>query len=77
MDRLDGLAATLLSSTASFAALVSLLKRKGVLSDQDEREMYEQALLMLETSQADEPDCGPLYELARNVIEEQLKPNGD
>ncbi|RRY08842.1 hypothetical protein [Brucella anthropi] len=76
MDRLDGLAATLLSSTACFAALVSTLKRKGVLNDQEEHEMYEQALLMLETSQAEEPDCAPLYELARNVIEEQLKPSG-
>lgn len=74
MDKLDGLAATLLSSTATFAALVSVLRRKSVLSEEDEREMYEQALLLLETSQADDPDCGFLYELARNVIEEQLKP---
>lgn len=75
MDKLDGLAATLLSSTATFAALVSVLKRKAVLSHEDEREMYEQALLMLETSQGDDPDCSFIYELARNVIEEQLKPD--
>ncbi|MEN5275737.1 hypothetical protein ABE527_02190 [Brucella sp. TWI432] len=77
MENFDGIAATLLSSTATFAALVSLLKRKAILSDEDEREMYEHALLLLETSQADEPDCGPIYELARNVIEEQLKSHGE
>lgn len=77
MEKIDGLAAALLSSTATFAALVSILKRKNVLSGEDEREMYEQALLMLETSQADDPDCSFIYELARKVIEEQLKPDGE
>ncbi|MEE9924008.1 MAG: hypothetical protein PBV01_11670 [Brucella anthropi] len=74
MDKTDGLAATLLSSTASFAALMLLLKRKGLISVDDEREMYEEALLLLETRQGDDPETNHLYELARAVIEDQLRP---
>ncbi len=69
----DAIAATLLSSTASFAALMMLLKRKGIIDDFDEREMYEEALLILEANQGDDPSTNHLYEMAREVIEAQLR----
>ncbi|WP_273794147.1 hypothetical protein [Brucella intermedia] len=70
--KIDSLAGTLLSSCASFAALVLLLKRKGVLSEAEEREMYEEALLFLEANQGDDSTTNHIYELAREVIEAQL-----
>ncbi|WP_025199080.1 hypothetical protein [Brucella sp. BO2] len=50
-EKIDWLAGTLLSSCANFAALMLILKRKGVLTEAEEREMYEEALLFLEVNQ--------------------------
>ena len=72
-DKVDGLAGTLLSSCATFAALILMLKRKGVLTEAEEREMYEEALLFLEINQADDTATNHIYEMARDVIEAQLK----
>lgn len=71
--RLDAVAASNLSSAAILAALVGALGEKGVLSATEVREIYEQALLLLESGQGSEPEVQPIYEMARVVIEEQLK----
>jgi hypothetical protein len=49
-----------------------LLGAKGILSDEEVRAVYEQALYLLETHQAEnEPEMRPVYEAAREVIEAQ------
>jgi hypothetical protein len=71
--RIDAIAASDLSSAAILAALIGMLGAKGVLSDKEVREVYEQALLLLESHQGTEPELAPIFEAAREVIEEQLR----
>lgn len=71
--RLDALAASDLSSAAILAALIGMLGAKGTLSDEEVREIYEQALFLLESHQGEEPEMRPIYEAAREIIEEQLR----
>jgi hypothetical protein len=54
-----------------------MLGAKGILSDEEVREVYEQALYLLETHQAEnEPEMRSIYEAAREeVIEAQLGPD--
>ncbi len=73
MDKIDALAASGLVSSATLAALVARLRRIGAFSAQDEREVYEHALMLLEQGQAASPDMEPVYAAAREVIEEQLR----
>jgi hypothetical protein len=72
--RIDAIAASDLSSAAILAALIGALGAKGVLSDDEVREVYEQALYLLEAHQGNEPEARPIYEAAREIIEEQLLP---
>jgi hypothetical protein len=60
-----------LSSSALLLALIGVLKAKGILSDADETNVYETALLLLEESEAND-DTGAV-ELAREVIEAHLE----
>jgi hypothetical protein len=72
--RIDAIAASDLSSAAILGALISVLGAKGILSDEDVREVYEQALLLLEAHQADAaPELDGIFEAAREVIEAQLR----
>jgi hypothetical protein len=73
--RIDALAASDLSSAAILAALIGALGAKGILADEEVREVYEQALYLLETHQGDEPETRPIYEAAREIIEAQLRPD--
>jgi hypothetical protein len=41
------------------------------------REVYEQALYLLEWHQGTEPEVQPIYEAAREIIEAQLRPDAD
>jgi hypothetical protein len=41
------------ASTSILAALVAELQRKGILTDEETRAVYEQALLLLENSPGD------------------------
>ena len=66
--------AVALSTSAITAALVFRLRRLGILDEQGEREIYEHALLMLEEGQVDD-DSG-VFDAARELIEEQLRPEG-
>jgi hypothetical protein len=74
--RLDAIAASDLVSSSVLAALVGMLGAKGILSDEEVREVYEQALYLLETHQGDEAETRPIYEAAREIIEAQLRPEG-
>jgi hypothetical protein len=73
--RIDAIAASDLSSAAILAALTGALGAKGVLSDDEGREIYEQAQYLLETHQGDEPEARSVYEAAREIIEAQLLPD--
>jgi hypothetical protein len=71
--RIDALAASDLSSAAILASLIGMLGAKGILSDSEVREVYEQALYLLDAHQGDEPEARPIYEAAREIIEAQLR----
>lgn len=75
--RIDAVAASDLSSAAILAALIGTLGAKGILSDGEVREVYEQALYLLESHQGSEPEVKPIYEAAREIIEAQLRPDQD
>ena len=52
------------------AALIQSMIRKNIITDEEGHEIYEQALLMLETSQA---VCPKVFEAARELIEQHLR----
>ena len=71
-ERMDALAAIALSSAAIQAALISHLKTIGLLGDQDVHEIYERALLMLETADTS-AESKQIFGAARELIEEHLR----
>jgi hypothetical protein len=72
--RIDTIAASDLSSAAILASLIGMLGAKGVISDEEVREVYEQALYLLEQHQADAAlELDSIYVAAREVIEAQLR----
>ncbi|MEL7398080.1 MAG: hypothetical protein AAFN44_17100 [Pseudomonadota bacterium] len=63
-----------LVSSSLIAALIRKLAEKGVLSDMDTREIYDDALHSLEVGQADaDAETQEMYRLAREVIEGPLR----
>lgn len=75
--RIGAVAASDLVSASVLASLVGMLGAKGILSDEEVREVYEQALYLLETQQSTDEDMAPIYEAAREIIEAQLRPAAD
>jgi hypothetical protein len=73
MKPIDAVAASGMVSSATLAALVSMLKRKHLISAQDEREIYEHALMLLEMDQGRAPEMARITGAAREVIEAQLR----
>jgi hypothetical protein len=71
--RINAVAAGDLVSAATLAALIGMLGAKGILSDQEVREVYEQALFLLEQQQGTDPGLEPIYQAAREVIEAQMR----
>jgi hypothetical protein len=70
-------AAVALSTSAILAALVQSLHDKGLLNGEETVEVYEQALLLLETQQAQAdrtPAYGEVIAMARELIEQHLRP---
>ena len=63
-----------LVSASLIAALIPALVNTGALSPRGAREIYENALLMIETHQGDDPAVGRIYEAARELIETYLRP---
>ena len=64
--------ASSLMAGALQAATIQSMVRKGIITDEEGHEIYEHALLMLETSQAvsSSPD---VFEAARELIEQHLR----
>lgn len=75
--RINAVAASDLVSASVLASLVGMLGAKGILSDEEVREVYEQALYLLETQQGTDEEMAPIYEAAREIIEAQLRPDGN
>jgi hypothetical protein len=74
--RINSIAASDLVSASVLASLIAMLGAKGVISDDEVREVYDQALYLLEAHQAEsEPETRPIYEAAREIIEAQLRPD--
>ncbi|WP_416193387.1 hypothetical protein [Nitrobacter sp. TKz-YC01] len=73
LDPLEAIAASELASASLFASLVPALIDSGALSSLGAREIYENALLMLETRQGSEPGMQRVYEAARGIIEARLR----
>jgi len=65
--------AVALSNSATLAALISHLRRIGAVSAEAERDIYENALEMLEEGQGD--DHSGVFAAARDLIGEHLKPH--
>jgi hypothetical protein len=74
METLKTVTSSHLASAAIVAALVSTLQSKGLLSDQDVKDTYEHALLMIEAQQS-ESEMAEIYEAARELIEQHLRPD--
>lgn len=76
--RIDAVAASDLVSASVLASLIGALAGKGIFTDDEVREVYEQALYLLELRQAGGGgDMAPVYEAAREIIEVQLRVEGE
>lgn len=64
--------AVALSTSSILASLVLHLKNAGVITSEQQREIYEDALLMLEEGQGD--DDSSVFIAARELIEMHLRP---
>ena len=74
LDTLESVAVSELVSSALIASLIPTLVERGVLTSEDAHDVYENALLMIETQQDDEPAVQRIYEAARELIEARLRP---
>jgi hypothetical protein len=68
-------AASSLMAGALQAAMIQTLIRKHLITNEEGREIYEQALLMLETNQT-KCSAPVIFEAAREMIEQHLRGNG-
>jgi hypothetical protein len=73
--RVHAVAASDMVCTAVLTSLVRALIGKGVLTSREVREIYENALLMLETQQGYEPEISTIIHAARGIIQAQLRPD--
>jgi hypothetical protein len=71
---LESIAASELVTASMMASLIPALVDIGVLSPRGAREIYENALLLIETQQGDDPSSKRIYEAARELIEWRLRP---
>jgi hypothetical protein len=71
--RISAVAASDLVSASVLASLIGMLGAKGILSDEEVREVYEQALFLREQQQATDVGMTPIYEAARGIIESQMR----
>jgi hypothetical protein len=72
LSPLHAATASSLMAGALQAALIQSLLRKQIITDEEGREIYEQALLMLETTQA-RASTQEVFEAARELIEQHLR----
>lgn len=73
LEPLKANTAVVLSNSAVLASLVRCLAMKGVLSVDECREIYEQALLLLEEQAGASVDSVDVFDAARELIEQHLR----
>ena len=59
--------------SAMVSALIQRLIHKGIITSAEGREIYEDALLMLEHSQTRHTDSQEIFAAAREMIEQHLR----
>jgi hypothetical protein len=74
LDPLESVAVSELVSSSLLASLIPALVNRGVLTQQDATEIYENALMLLEIQQGADPAAQRVYETARRLIEAHLRP---
>jgi hypothetical protein len=74
LEPVESVAASELMTSTLVASLIPTLAKRGVLTPRDAREIYENALLMIESAQSNDPDLKRIYETARELIEAHLRP---
>ena len=72
-EPVDTVAASELATAAILASLVATLARKGLLSDAEVKETYQQAVLMIEEGRGLSPEAELVFAAARDLIEEHLR----
>ncbi len=70
--RMDGVTASQLVSGALISALVSALRRKGIFSDNEITEIYNEALTLLEIDQSPQLDFKRASDMAIGMLRAQL-----
>jgi len=75
ISSVNALTASGLVSASLLGSLIGELAGKGILSDMEVRQIYDQALLMIEEQQANanDTDLRDIYDPARKIIEDQLR----
>lgn len=69
LNPVESVTASHFVTSALVASLIPTLVERGVLSPRDARVIYENALLMIEVGQDDDPGVKRIYEAARELIE--------
>lgn len=72
-DRIMNASAVAISASSVLAALIQHLKRISILSVEDEIEIYDMALFLMESVRTESPEAAKVFELAREIIEAQLR----
>jgi hypothetical protein len=72
LDPLESVAATQLVSASLIASLVPMLLERGALTSEDTREIYEHALILIDTQQSSNQAVQEIYKAARKLIESNL-----
>lgn len=72
-SRIGAIAASDLSSAAILASLIGMLGANGILSDDEVRQIYEQALFLFSEHQGESSELHLVFEAAREIIEAQLE----
>ncbi len=76
--RIDSIAASQLVTSATIAALISALRRKGIVTDAEITAIYTEALTLLEIGQSSEPDFKRVSDMAIEMLRTQLSvPDND
>lgn len=69
---IDGMAASQLVSAASFSALITALRRKGIFTDSEITAIYKEALILLEIDQSEDPETNTMSKMAIHMLRVQL-----
>lgn len=73
-EMLNAVAASEMTTAATLAALMKKLIALGIMTPADAKEVYEDALLMIEQQQGASHASQDIFAAARELIEQHLRP---